>query len=73
MRTPHTRYTIRNVAVRGRRFDLTYFSLSAEDLVIGLRPHNGHPAQVIGAEATHTEGVTQFAAWWGARYEVILE
>jgi hypothetical protein len=59
--------------VRGRRFDLTYFALSAEDLVIALRPHNGKPAQVTGANATHADGVTQFAARWGMRYEVEIE
>ena len=73
MRTPNARYTIRNLAARGRRFDLTYLALSAEELVIGLRPHNGQPARVTGAEATHADGVTQFAARWGVRYGVELE
>jgi hypothetical protein len=73
LRTPNTRYTIRNLAVRGRRFDLSYFVLSAEELVIALRPHNGKPAQVVGAEATHADGVTQFPARWGGRYAVGLD
>jgi hypothetical protein len=72
LRVPGARYTVLNLQVRGAAFDLTYLPISADALDIGLRPHNGKPAQVAGQAADHTDGVTRFTARWGQAYTITL-
>jgi hypothetical protein len=70
LRVPGAAYGVRNLNIRGARFDLTYLPADDGTLEIAIRRQEAGPVEVAGEGAAPS--ALRFAARWGERYTVTL-